>query len=99
MPRKGKYPGQKANSKMPVTVYMQRGHLDWCKAIAPAGHVSNFIDNLIFNAKTRYESRKAKSTIRRQRIEIARLEGMIVRLGGVVDERPVTDETTNEELQ
>src|SRR5687767_3218126 len=98
-PRKGKHPGQHANSKMPVTVYMQRQHLDWCKATAPAGHVSNFIDNLIFNTKMRYESKKAKSTIRRQRIEIARLEGLIVRLGGDVDERPVTDETTNEDLQ
>ena len=98
MPRKGRYVGQHANSKMPITVYLQLKHIDWCKAVAPAGHVSNFIDNLVFNARERFESRRLRSTVKRQRIEIARLEGMIVRLGGVVDERPVTIESTNEEL-
>jgi hypothetical protein len=99
MPRRERYVGKTLRSKVKFTLYAQVAHLKWVESVAAPNGMSEFIDNLIYRAKERYENRKLKSIARRQRVEIGRLEAEIVRLGGTVVASPVTLESVNEELQ
>lgn len=99
MPRASRFVGKHLNSVVPFTLYVQRRNIEWAKNEAGPNKASILIDRLINTAREKSEMRKLKSTARRLRIEVARLQGVIVSLGGTVDDATVTDERINEELQ
>jgi len=96
MPRKGRYKALTLKSIVPFTVYVQYGHLQWVKSIAGARKASVFIDQLLGNTRVRYEARRIRATMRIQRKEIARLQALVVQLGGTYE--PVSLNPTQEQV-
>lgn len=100
MPRKGKFGGPHLNSIIPFTLYAQRQNIAWVKQQSPS-NASRFIDAMLTFARNRAEARKLKNAVKRHLVEIARLQGLVVKLGGAYETAPAeVDEMVaiNEEL-
>src|SRR5688572_15937512 len=99
MPRKKNLASVPLKSKVPFTLYVQRGLIEWVQTVAPPHGASDFIDRLIFNAKEQYEQRLLKRRYRRALMRISELERFLVQFGVDLPEQATTVEAINEELQ